>query len=255
MKLTHLAFADDLMFFCRGDPSSVKILMETLTDFGCKSGLLVNVMKSSLFSAGIHGQELQAIQQLVNFPQGVLPVRYLGTPLAAVKFRVAHYGLFMEKIVGYLNSWSSASLSYAGRVELIRSVLQGVDCFWLSILPIPATVIDRISGLCRFFLWHSNHPLVAWKEVCLPKDEGGLGFKDLKHWNTALLAKVLWNLHMKKDTLWVRRVHHQYFKTASVWDYVAKRNDSPLIKKLLGIRDGLVHAQDSLSGAANLLSS
>lgn len=39
LKIAHLIFADDLMLFSRGDPISVRILMDTLADFGCKSGL------------------------------------------------------------------------------------------------------------------------------------------------------------------------------------------------------------------------
>ncbi|XP_022897683.1 uncharacterized protein LOC111411379 [Olea europaea var. sylvestris] len=52
----------------------------------------------------------------------------------------------------------------------------------------------------------SKKPLVAWRDVCLPKDEGSLGLKDMKSWNSALLAKSLWNIHQKKDTLWRRWV-------------------------------------------------
>ncbi|KAL2518694.1 CCHC-type domain-containing protein [Abeliophyllum distichum] len=64
---------------------------------------------------------------------------------------------------------TATSLSYAGRAELIRVVLQGVECFWISILPIPAAVIDHITRLYRNFLWGSKKPLVAWRDVCLPK--------------------------------------------------------------------------------------
>lgn len=47
-----------------------------------------------------------------------MPVRYLGIPLAAEKLKVTHYGPFIEKIIAYLNSWTSASLFYAGRAKL-----------------------------------------------------------------------------------------------------------------------------------------
>ncbi|GKE88618.1 hypothetical protein Tco_1566093, partial [Tanacetum coccineum] len=35
---------------------------------------------------------------------------------------------------------------------------------------------------------------VAWKDVCQPENNGGLGFKPIKQWNNALLMKHLWNL-------------------------------------------------------------
>ena len=103
--------------------------------------------------------------------------------------------------IGYINVWISASLSYAGRTELIGAVLHSVDCFWLSILPFTIVVINQITKLCCLFPWSSNHLLVAWKEICLPKSERGLRFKDLKSWNITLLAKTLWNIHRKKYSL------------------------------------------------------
>lgn len=249
LKITHLAFADDLILVSRGDPASVKILMDCLHNFGNKSGLRANTLKSNLYTAGIYGQDLDDIQILTNIPVGTMPFRYLGIPLAAERLTVMHYAPFLDKIAAYINSWTASSLSYAGRMELIRSVLQGVECFWLSIMPIPAIVIDRVTRLCRQFLWNSSHSPVSWKEACLPKAEGGLGFRDLKSWNSALLAKCLWNFHRKSDTLWVRWVQHVYLGTTSLWDWIPKRDDSPLLKRILLIRD-TIRQRDGSTAAA-----
>jgi len=67
-------------------------------------------------------------------------------------------------------------LSYAGRLELIKSVVQGMVQFWISIFPIPGVVINKITSLCRNFLWtgdvlRSKSALVAGKQVCLQKNE------------------------------------------------------------------------------------
>lgn len=82
-------------------------------------------------------------------------------------------------------------------------------------------------------------------ERCLQKDEGGLGLKDVRCWNTPLLTKSLWHVHEKKDTLWARRINHIYLRDASVWDRLPKKEDSPLFKRLLRIRDLLTHWEDS----------
>ncbi|XP_074277967.1 uncharacterized protein LOC141601571 [Silene latifolia] len=47
---------------------------------------------------------------------------------------------------------------------------------------------------------------------CLPKEEGGLGIKDAKCWNKALLGKYAWWVTSKKDHLWVKWVNHVYIK-------------------------------------------
>lgn len=180
LKLTHLAFADDLMLFSRGDTTSVAILMECLSKFGDVSGLRMNMNKSNIFTAGIFGIKLDDISRLTNMTKGFMPFRYLGIPLAAEKLKISSFDSFINKISAYIGAWSRISLSYAGRAELVRAVLQGVECFWLSILPIPSAIISKITSLCRNFLWGSKRPLVGWNDICLPKDERGLGFRDMK---------------------------------------------------------------------------
>ncbi|KAK6121511.1 hypothetical protein DH2020_044741 [Rehmannia glutinosa] len=181
----------------------------------------------SKFIRGIVGQKLVEIHRLVNMPIGSMPFKYLGIPLAAGKLKVVHYASLVEKVASYINAWANCTLSYVGRTELIRSVVQGMECFWLSILPIPGAIIDKITNLCRLFLWGERKALVAWKNICLPKSEGGLGFRDIKSWNIALLAKVLWNIHEKRDSLWIRWVDQVYIKGTSVWDWSLQNGTLP----------------------------
>ncbi|GFP94737.1 transposon tx1 uncharacterized 149 kDa protein, partial [Phtheirospermum japonicum] len=60
-RITHLAFSDDLMLMARGDPSSVRILMECLSSFSDKSGLSMNALKSDLYTVAIVGEDLEEI--------------------------------------------------------------------------------------------------------------------------------------------------------------------------------------------------
>jgi hypothetical protein len=59
--------------------------------------------------------------------------------------------------------------------------------------------------------------LVAWKHICLPKAEGGLGLYDIKARNNCFLAKQLWNIHLKSDSIWIRWVHHFYLLDTTIW--------------------------------------
>ncbi|KAK4422080.1 hypothetical protein Salat_2159000 [Sesamum alatum] len=184
LKITHLLFADDLM----------------------------------LVSHGIVGNELDSILASTEFTRGEMPVRYLGIPLAAQRLTVINYLPLVDKIAGNISKWSAKSLSFVGRLELITSVIQGVECFWLQCFPLPAAVVDKIHRLCRNFLWNSKRASVAWEEIYHPKEEGGLGIRHIQSWNVALLARVLWNIHRKAETLWVKWVNEVYLRGASVWD-------------------------------------
>ena len=256
LKITHLAFADDLVLFSRGDPISVSLLMEKLNHFGECSGLSINISKSSFHSAGINDIDLQNIKDITGFTQGCFPFRYLGIPVADSRLTIAQYSPLIDKISDCISAWAGATLSYAGRTELIKSVLQGVECFWLSILPIPAGVKSKIVQLCRNFLWSGNctinkKPLVAWREVTLPKIEGGLGLRNSKAWNKALLSKTLWDIQSKKDSLWVQWVHQIYMKGDCFWGYTTKNADSPLIKQIMILRDEIIEAETSIEHATH----
>ena len=257
-KITHLAFADDLVLFSRGDPISVGLLMENLTHFGDCSGLKISMSKSSFHSAGIESADIEEIRRITGFSQGSFPFRYLGIPISDARLTISQYSPLLDKISGYINSWAGANLSYAGRTELVKSVLQGIECFWLSILPIPAGVRSKVIQLCRNFLWSGNcnsnkKPLVAWSEVTLPKSEGGLGIRNIKAWNKALLSKILWDIQAKKESLWVKWVHHIYMNNSSFWIYTARHADSPLIKQIIALRDEIIASEGSVSEATQTM--
>lgn len=163
---------------------------------------------------------------------GAFLFRYLRIPSAASRLKATDYGPLLDKISDLIKAWTSLTLSSTGRLELIRLVVQGVSCYWFAIFPIPAVVIDRIEGMCRRFLWGSNMGRVAWRHVCLPKVEGGLGLRDIRSWNKALLAKTLWNIHLKKDTLWIKWVNELFLHGNSIWEWVPKADSPPIFKNL-----------------------
>ncbi|GJS23318.1 RNA-directed DNA polymerase, eukaryota, reverse transcriptase zinc-binding domain protein [Tanacetum coccineum] len=116
-------------------------------------------------------------------------------------------------LVAYSNSdYARASLdrksTTGGRAQLIASVLGSMQVYWGSVFLLPkakAVVID-IEKLFKRYLWNSGESCkgkakVAWKDVCKPKDQGGLGFKSLEVWNKTLLVKHLWNVASKKEPL------------------------------------------------------
>ncbi|XP_022876816.1 uncharacterized protein LOC111395022 [Olea europaea var. sylvestris] len=103
LKITHLAFVDDLMLFVREDVMSVQILMDCLSNFDFVLGLRMNIQKSSLYTAGIHGQDLDDIFELTNFTKGTMPFRYLGIPLALEK---------LKAVLDRFEAWSTGGKFY-----------------------------------------------------------------------------------------------------------------------------------------------
>ncbi|KAI5658672.1 hypothetical protein M9H77_27465 [Catharanthus roseus] len=120
------------------------------------------------------------------------------------EIKLPYFAPLLNKVSSTLLTWAGLNLSYADRLEVISYMVQGIESFWLGVLPISAAVLDKITPICRRFLWGGNSARVAWHTMCLSKQEGGLRLRDTQRWNDALLSKAISNIHAKKDTLWCK---------------------------------------------------
>jgi len=79
---------------------------------------------------------------------------------------------------------------------------------------------------------------VGWNYVCSPKEEEGLGIKDLVEWNCAAMGKQLWRiLQPATDTMWTKWVHMEWIKGRNRWELKVPRKCSWAWRKLLGLRE------------------
>lgn len=128
-NLTHLCFADDLILFCHGDINSIFILHQCIIKYSLLSGLMPNPAKSQCFLAGIPISEHQPIFSLLGFPLCSLLVKFLGVPHISIKLTSADCVPLVDKITARVTSWANIFLSYAGRIQLINSVLFAMQSF------------------------------------------------------------------------------------------------------------------------------
>ena len=101
-------------------------------------------------------------------------------------------------------------LSNASKEVLIKTKAQAVPTYTMSIFKLSNTLCDKMTSMVRKFWWGQTNERnkmawLSWDKMCLPKDEGGLGFRDLKAFNLALLAKQGWRLQTNTTSL-VHRV-------------------------------------------------
>ena len=54
--------------------------------------------------------------------------------------------------------------------------------------------------------------------MCLPKEKGGMGFRDLKSFNLALLAKQGWRLQTNSSSIFSRVYKAKYFPNGDFVD-------------------------------------
>jgi hypothetical protein len=57
-----------------------------------------------------------------------------------------------------------------------------------------------------------------WEKMDVAKDKGGLGFRDLSMFNTALLAKQVWRILKNPDSLVAKIMKAKYFPHSSIME-------------------------------------
>ena len=124
------------MVFTGAHLGSVSIIENALEEFKILSCLQANTSKSE----GTMAQ----ILSFLKFVEGQLPLRFLGLHLISRKLS--------RSDCTPLNSWCDKKLSFAGRLQLIRSVLYGIQVYWTNISIIPVKVTKEIERCFNRFL-------------------------------------------------------------------------------------------------------
>ncbi|KAL3519687.1 hypothetical protein ACH5RR_017836 [Cinchona calisaya] len=122
MENSHLIFADDQFLLSTASNRSITLLKDVLNDFAEFSGLRPNFEKSELLTAGVSEYRKQELSQMLGMRLGVLPVRYLGIPLISSRLTIVDCNPLIDKIRARVLGWSSKTLTYGGRLQLVKSV-------------------------------------------------------------------------------------------------------------------------------------
>ena len=136
------------------------------------------VAKSVAFFGSVPDPVKEDILLVMPFRIGVLPLKYLGIPLSGKRIINEDCRCLIQKVKNRLNDWRNKTLSFAGRLQLISSVLTSLHVYWASMFLLPNHVCDSIDKLSKKFLWSgggegSGIASVSWKDICKPKNQGG----------------------------------------------------------------------------------
>jgi len=195
---------------------------------------------------GCSPEREEACTQLTGCNQGSLPFRYLGVLLISNKLTKVECQALIEKIMKKVHLWFSRSISFAGRAQLINTVIFGMFTYWGSIFLLPQVVTDQLTRICMNYLWggkadYVKVPYVSWHTICFHKKSGGLGIKNFRLWNIACITKLIWQIAQKKDNLWIKWIHARYLKSQNWRTYTPPSECSWYWRKILWVRDSVSH--------------
>ena len=166
--------------------------MDSVFRFSKCSGLKLNNEKCQAFFCSVPEDIILSTIQTYGFARGALPITYLGLPLITSRLTKNMCAPLITRLCKRIDGWSVRVLRYSGRVQLITSVLQGIQGYWSMYLFLPNGVLKCIQSILAKFLWGGSLEgpclyKVAWVDCCLTKQEGGLGIRDLFEWNKAAI--------------------------------------------------------------------
>ncbi|XP_021991697.1 uncharacterized protein LOC110888476 [Helianthus annuus] len=223
-RIVNLCFADDLFLFARGDAGSARCIMSSITKFTRMSGLTPSAQKSTGFLCNVPNNVKMEILSIMSFVEDTLPVKYLGVPLISSRLLYKDCSVLVERLENRIDNWKNRMLSFAGRLQLIISVLSALHVYWSSVFILPARVIKELESKMRNFLWAQSlsqrgRAKVSWNSVCVPKHEGGLGIRRIADVNKALMVSHIWSILSNRNSLWVAWIHSYRLRGRSFWDH------------------------------------
>lgn len=98
-----------------------------------------------------------------------------------------------------------------------NQLAQVIPSFFMSCYLLPQGVCKTLSVAVVRFWWSTRDNnggihWIAWDKICVPLAKGGLGFRDFRDFNLALLAKQVWRLIVYPDSMLARVLKGRYYR-------------------------------------------
>lgn len=112
----------------------------------------------------------------------------------------------------------------------------------MSVFKLPDSLCKDLNSMMGNFWWgqkgkERRKAWVSWENLCKPKSEGGMGFRDLKAFNLALLAKQGWRIMEQPNSLVHRVYKAKYFAKELFLNAQVARKPTYVWRSIMAARD------------------
>ncbi|XP_050233595.1 uncharacterized mitochondrial protein AtMg00310-like [Mercurialis annua] len=101
----------------------------------------------------------------------------------------------------------------------------------MSCFALPVSFCSDMQGIISRFWWSGSEekkkiPWVSWNSICKAKKNGGLGFRNLRAFNQAMLAKQAWRLIQNPNSLCAKFLKAKYHPQSDFRNVSLRRGSS-----------------------------
>ncbi|XP_026379071.1 uncharacterized protein LOC113273634 [Papaver somniferum] len=153
-KITHSLYADDNVIFVKANYKNACNLRKILDKFCRWSGQIISKTKFTLITSSNLGRSFtKGMARALNVQVATNPGKYLGIHMQWGRISAKTYLEIVEKIENRLHGWKARDLNIAGRITLLKSVLDPVTNYVMSLLKLPKGLYNKLNRYKRDFLW------------------------------------------------------------------------------------------------------
>ncbi|XP_019191221.1 PREDICTED: uncharacterized protein LOC109185721 [Ipomoea nil] len=209
--ISHLFFANDSLLFFKANIQEASVVKQ------CLARNTGEDMREEVAAC-------LGVEQARNFG------KYLGLPSFIGRNKRVVFSYVEDKIRQRVTSWNKKLLSQAGKEVLLKSVAHSMPTFSMSVFLLPESVCLSIQRTMNRYWWGKGPDRgihwKVWDRLCVPKKFGGLGFKDLRAFNLAMLGKQVWRFLTDPGSLAARVYKAWYYPKTSFVDATIGHNPS-----------------------------
>ncbi|XP_060965673.1 uncharacterized protein LOC115711034 [Cannabis sativa] len=258
--ISHLLFADDSYVYCQASEEEANHVLTLLQLFERASGQKVNLNKSSaFFSSNTRADIRSRICGMMQVQEAGADSMYLGLPSTVGRNKNAVLGFLKEKMKKRISSWEGKFLSRAGKEVLIKSVVQSLPSYAMNVFLFPIGTCNELERMMASFWWKSKRAnnngsgivWMNWEKMTRSKAAGGMGFRNLRDFNLAMLGKQGWRLLFRHDSLVSKVFKARYYPQGDylsaelgsnpsfIWSSIFAAKDTVKLGLRKGIGSGL----------------
>ena len=148
--VSHLFFADDLMFFAKVSEKGSEAIKEVLDKFCKDSGQVVSFEKYNIyFSPNVPSSLKEKVCDNLGIQATSSIGKYLGFPLMHRRASRGQFNFVVERVLTKLAGWKTKFLSFAGRTVLVKSILNTIPNYVMQGVALPAHLCDKLDKINR----------------------------------------------------------------------------------------------------------